>query len=149
MCPRHAKQRESKPALLGLVVWRGTTLRHARSSRGYFRARVGPHTAIRRLTTPQNAEPTSSKRALGREGRAPASTVHIYIVVGVHGLLLGLLRAIDDGLLRTIEDRVASEIYGDLLTEAEAMLKANLYPQSTFHQVEAMATVGNAFLTPR
>jgi hypothetical protein len=49
-------------------------------------------------------------------------------VRGCRGVLQTLEAAIDNDLLDKLEDRVASEIYGDVLTEAESLLKQKLIP---------------------
>jgi len=52
------------------------------------------------------------------------SRMYPMMVDGVHGVLDALIKAIDDGLLTAIEDRVASDVYGDVLAEAKTLLDA-------------------------
>lgn len=44
---------------------------------------------------------------------------------GILGILDALLKAVNDGLLTDIEDRVASDIYSDVFAEATTLLNAN------------------------
>lgn len=52
------------------------------------------------------------------------SRMYPMMVDGVHGVLDAVIKAIDDGLLTAIEDRVASVVYGDVLAEAKILLDA-------------------------
>jgi hypothetical protein len=53
------------------------------------------------------------------------SPVYRWMIESTAGTLDGFARAIESGLLTEVEDRVAAEIYGDVLAEAEMLLNAN------------------------
>jgi hypothetical protein len=54
-----------------------------------------------------------------------SSVIYEWIVDAVAGVLDGVGKAINSGLLTSIEDRVASDIYGDVLGEANVLLNAS------------------------
>lgn len=64
---------------------------------------------------------------LGRSRFNPAE-VHQWMVDSAAGLVQGLDEALAGDLLRRVEDRVASEIYDDVLAEAEGLLRGNHVP---------------------
>jgi len=47
------------------------------------------------------------------------------LLEGTLGILDALLKTVDDGLLTDIEDRVASDVYGDIFAEATILLDAS------------------------
>jgi hypothetical protein len=59
-----------------------------------------------------------------RTGSLTESVIHEWMVDAVLGLLQGLDAAIDDGLLTSIEDRVASDLYSSVLAEASVQQRA-------------------------
>jgi hypothetical protein len=52
------------------------------------------------------------------------SAMPAMMVDGVQGILAAIRHAVDNGLLTAVEDRLASEIHGDVLTEAATLLDA-------------------------